>query len=186
MGLTVWKEHVSSASALFLFHKLQVLLKHSSSVCIWFWLSDYLDSNADCNGPVREIYGQTVRVIGHGAVQEQQGPQSCSLTLKSTANFDHTNIRLSIVAATIRDCDVRLTIYDGDVGQGTLVSVSACVPTRLSLTACVPLHLCAFISACLLFVCVWYSVCVSVCAAALFCTAVNILFISSLCITILL
>ena len=181
MGLTVWKEHVSSASALFLFHKLQVLLKHSSSVCIWFWLSDYLDSNADCNGPVREIYGQTVRVIGHGAIQEQQGPQSCSLTLKSTANFDHTNIRLSIVAATIRDCDVRLTIYDGDVGQGTLVSVSACVPTRLSLTVCdLSIFVPSFLPACCLCVCdivcmcvcVWYSVyvclCVCVCAAALY------------------
>ena len=82
----------------------------------------YMDSNADCNGPVREIYGQTVSVVGHGAVQEQQGPTSCSLTLRSASNFDHTNLQLSVVAATIRDCDVRFTIFDGDPGQGQLVS----------------------------------------------------------------
>ena len=109
-------------------------------VTSWRFLpSDYMDSNADCNGPVRELYGQSVRAIGHGAIQEQQGPQSCTLTLKSTANFDHTNLRLSVVAATIRDCDVRFTIYDGDVGQGTLVSVSACVSACMPLCTCLSL-----------------------------------------------
>lgn len=82
--------------------------------------SFYMDSSADCNGPVREIYGQSVRVIGHGAIQEQLGPQSCSLILRSQANFEQTHLRLQIVAATIKDCNVRFTLYDGDPGQGTL------------------------------------------------------------------
>lgn len=81
----------------------------------------FLDSNADCNGPVRELYGQTARVIGHGAVQVQQGPRSCTLTLRSSSNYDKTNLYLEIVAATIRDPDVRLTIYDGLPTQGVLV-----------------------------------------------------------------
>ena len=82
-----------------------------------------MDSHADCNAAVREIYSQQVRVIGHGAMNEQNPPTSCTLRLKSTANFEQTQLRLQVVSSRISDCQVQFTMYDGDPGSGTLVSV---------------------------------------------------------------
>ncbi|KAK7101651.1 uncharacterized protein [Littorina saxatilis] len=90
----------------------------------------YLDSNADCNGPVREIYAQKVRVIGHGTIQEQQSPQSCTLQLRSTSALEQTQLRIEVVAATIRDCDVRVSISDGDPDQNILRGFDCNSPTK--------------------------------------------------------
>lgn len=89
-----------------------------------------LDSNRDCNGPVRQINKQTVTVKGHGAIQEQQAPTSCTLTLRAISNFDHTQLILQVSAANIIDCDVKLVIYDGDPGQGTLRGYDCRTPQK--------------------------------------------------------
>lgn len=89
----------------------------------FFPVSVFLDSNADCNGPVRELYGQSARVIGQGADQSRPGPQSCTLKLKSTSTYEQTNIAIEVVRVTINQDNVRFTMYDGDEGSSVLVRV---------------------------------------------------------------
>ena len=70
------------------------------------------------------MYDRPVEVHGKsGAEPSSNVPHTCTLILRSASGHQRNNLLIEVIRVTIKQCDVHLTIYNGDPGEGTLVSV---------------------------------------------------------------
>uniref|UniRef100_A0A0B6ZEA1 CUB domain-containing protein n=1 Tax=Arion vulgaris TaxID=1028688 RepID=A0A0B6ZEA1_9EUPU len=82
----------------------------------------YFDSNSDCNGPIRQLYGFEGTIRGFDITSTRLGPKSCTIRLQSTGQFVGTVLEIEVKAMTIRDRTTLVSIYDGDGSQISLIS----------------------------------------------------------------
>ncbi|XP_059179447.1 uncharacterized protein LOC131958432 isoform X2 [Physella acuta] len=82
----------------------------------------YFDSNSDCNGPIRELYGLEATIRGNDLSSQRLGPATCTIVLRSTSQFEGTVLDIEVKAMNILDCTTQVAIYDGDGAQILLMS----------------------------------------------------------------
>lgn len=82
----------------------------------------YFNKNSDCNGPKRELYDAAATIRGADISTVSLGPTTCEITLISEGQFQGTQLDIQVVAMNIMDCDVEVSIYEGEGAQSRLSS----------------------------------------------------------------
>ncbi|CAG5126150.1 unnamed protein product [Candidula unifasciata] len=82
----------------------------------------YLDSNSDCNGPTRELFGFEATIRGNDISTTRLGPKSCVIRLRSSGQFQGMVLDIEVKAMNIQDCSTVVTIFDGDENSLQLMS----------------------------------------------------------------
>ncbi|CAG5126740.1 unnamed protein product [Candidula unifasciata] len=82
----------------------------------------YFDSASDCNKPIRELYGSKAVIKGSDPSSTRQGQTTCTIRLQSTGQFESTIIDIEAISINIQDCDVQVSIYDGDGAQQLMMA----------------------------------------------------------------
>ncbi|XP_050412951.2 uncharacterized protein LOC126827537 [Patella vulgata] len=96
-------------------------------------LQFYLDSSADCNGPIRNVYSSRTTIKGQGSTQSGPGPTTCTIALQTERPYEVSRFKIEIGALKIQDCGVYFSIYDGEKTQSTLDSFDCNKGAELSM-----------------------------------------------------
>ncbi|CAL1539904.1 unnamed protein product [Lymnaea stagnalis] len=82
----------------------------------------YFDSNSDCNGPIKNLFGIQATIRGSDLSSQRLGPTTCTIRLRSEGQFDGTVLDIEVKSMNILDCTTQVAIYDGDGAQILLMS----------------------------------------------------------------
>ncbi|BFZ08674.1 hypothetical protein BsWGS_11712 [Bradybaena similaris] len=82
----------------------------------------YFDSASDCNRPIRELYASKATIKGKDPSSTKPGQTTCTIRLQSTGQFESMFLDIEVISMNIQDCDIQISIYDGDGAQQLMMS----------------------------------------------------------------